>query len=204
MQGHVFFRDTWHHPYITSWFCGKRFYSPCFFAFSGVPAALWHVQPCTESKGRDCADNYCIYPLMLCIIFSCVYCYYYVNLGCWPWNGSYLPLLVIPEVFPPVVFSMQAHVFLRDTWHHLYLFLSKTFSLPLFFTCYGVQAALWQVQSCFCNNRLKVHRNKRRLWHAEHDSSASCMFYSMSRHSHEKISAQSSAVIRTGSCPTGY
>ena len=28
MQAHVFFRDTWHHPYITSCFCGKGFYSP--------------------------------------------------------------------------------------------------------------------------------------------------------------------------------
>ena len=27
MQAHVFFRDTWHHPYISSCFCGKRFYS---------------------------------------------------------------------------------------------------------------------------------------------------------------------------------
>ena len=44
-------------------FCGKRFYFPCFFAFSGVQAALWHVQPCTESKGRDCADNYTVYAL---------------------------------------------------------------------------------------------------------------------------------------------
>ena len=29
MQAHVFFRDTWHHPYITSCFCGKHFYFPC-------------------------------------------------------------------------------------------------------------------------------------------------------------------------------
>ena len=29
----MFFTDTWHHPYISSCFCGKRFYSPCFFAF---------------------------------------------------------------------------------------------------------------------------------------------------------------------------
>ena len=28
MQAHMFFRDTWHHPYITSCFCGKRFYFP--------------------------------------------------------------------------------------------------------------------------------------------------------------------------------
>ena len=28
MQAHVFFRDTWHHPYISSCFCGKHFYSP--------------------------------------------------------------------------------------------------------------------------------------------------------------------------------
>ena len=33
MQAHVFFRDTWRHPYISCCFCGKRFYFPCFFAF---------------------------------------------------------------------------------------------------------------------------------------------------------------------------
>ena len=27
MQGHVFFRDMWHHPYISSCFCGKRLIS---------------------------------------------------------------------------------------------------------------------------------------------------------------------------------
>ena len=52
-----------HHPYISTCFCGKRFYFPCFFTFYGVKAALWqfepealeesnasHMQPCTESK----------------------------------------------------------------------------------------------------------------------------------------------------------
>ena len=29
MQAHVFFGDTWHHPYISTCFCGKRFYFPC-------------------------------------------------------------------------------------------------------------------------------------------------------------------------------
>ena len=28
MQAHVFFGDTWHHPYISTCFCGKRFYFP--------------------------------------------------------------------------------------------------------------------------------------------------------------------------------
>ena len=50
IETHVFFRDTWHHPYITSCFCGKCFYFPCFFAFSGVQSALWHMQPCTEEE----------------------------------------------------------------------------------------------------------------------------------------------------------
>ena len=63
MQAHVFFGDTWHHPYSSTCFCGKRFYFPCFFTFYGVQAALWqfepealeesdasHMQPCTESK----------------------------------------------------------------------------------------------------------------------------------------------------------
>ena len=40
MQAHVFFGDTWHHPYISTCFCGKRFYFPCFFTFYGVQAAL--------------------------------------------------------------------------------------------------------------------------------------------------------------------
>ena len=29
--------------------------------------------------------------------------------------------LLVPEVFPPVDFSMQAHVFFGDTWHHPYI-----------------------------------------------------------------------------------
>ena len=29
MQAHVFFGDTWHHPYISTCFCGKHFYFPC-------------------------------------------------------------------------------------------------------------------------------------------------------------------------------
>ena len=28
MQAYVFFRNTWHHPYISTCFCGKRFYFP--------------------------------------------------------------------------------------------------------------------------------------------------------------------------------
>ena len=36
MQGHMFFGDTWHHPYISTCFCGKRFYFPCFFTFYEV------------------------------------------------------------------------------------------------------------------------------------------------------------------------
>ena len=31
-------------------FCGERFYSPCFFAFSGVQAALWHVQLALKAR----------------------------------------------------------------------------------------------------------------------------------------------------------
>ena len=63
MQAHVFFGYIWHHPYISTCFCGKLFYFPCFFTFYGVQAALWlfdpealeesdasHMQPCTESK----------------------------------------------------------------------------------------------------------------------------------------------------------
>ena len=37
---------------------------------------------------------------------------------------------------------------------------------------------------------------------AEHDPSASCMFYAVSLRSRETVSAESSAVIRTGACPT--
>ena len=38
----------------------------------------------------------------------------------WIVEHGMVPLLV-PEVFPPVDFSMQAHVFLGDTWHHPYI-----------------------------------------------------------------------------------
>ena len=44
-----------------------------------------------------------------------------------------VPLLV-PEVFPPVDFSMQAQVFFGDTWHHPYIstcFCGKRFYFPL-------------------------------------------------------------------------
>ena len=36
----------------------------------------------------------------------------------WVVGHGMVPLLV-PEVFPPVDFSMQAHVFFGDTWHHI-------------------------------------------------------------------------------------
>ena len=36
MQAHVFFRDTWHHAYITSCFCGKCFYFPCYNHINGT------------------------------------------------------------------------------------------------------------------------------------------------------------------------
>ena len=36
MQAHVFFRDTWHHPYICSCFCGKCFYSYLYTRDSGI------------------------------------------------------------------------------------------------------------------------------------------------------------------------
>ena len=38
----------------------------------------------------------------------------------WVVEHGMVPLLV-PEVFPPVDFSMQAHVFFGDTWHHPYI-----------------------------------------------------------------------------------
>ena len=36
-------RDTVHHPYISTCFCGKHFYAPCFFTFYGAQAAWRHV-----------------------------------------------------------------------------------------------------------------------------------------------------------------
>ena len=44
-------------------FLWKTFLLPCFFAFSGVQAALWRMQPCNESKRRGCADNYTVYAI---------------------------------------------------------------------------------------------------------------------------------------------
>ena len=67
----------------------------------------------------------------------------------WVVEHGMVPLLV-PEVFPPVDFSMQAHVFFGDTWHHPYIstcFCGKSFYFPCFFTLNGVQAAIWQFQS---------------------------------------------------------
>ena len=56
----------------------------------------------------------------------------------WVVEHGMVPLLV-PEVFPPVDFSMQAHVFFGDTWHYPYIF-------TCFYTFYGVQAAFWQFE----------------------------------------------------------
>ena len=33
MQAHVFFIDTWYHPYISTCFCGKRFYFPYNYSY---------------------------------------------------------------------------------------------------------------------------------------------------------------------------
>ena len=74
MQAHMFFRDTWRHSYITSCFCGKHFYFPCFFAFSGVQAALWHMQPCTEEEAVLTTILYMpfvVYYLFLCVLLLC-------------------------------------------------------------------------------------------------------------------------------------
>ena len=38
----------------------------------------------------------------------------------WVVGHGMVPLLV-PEVFPPVDFFMQVHVFIGDTWHHPYI-----------------------------------------------------------------------------------
>ena len=52
-----------------------------------------------------------------------------VYLGCWAWNGT----PPCSKVFLPVDFSMQAHVFFGDTWHHPYIstcFCGKRFYFP--------------------------------------------------------------------------
>ena len=52
----------------------------------------------------------------------------------WVVEHGMVPLLV-PEVFPPVDFSMQAHVFFGDTWHHPYIstcFCGKRFYFPIY------------------------------------------------------------------------
>ena len=59
------------HHFLFLW---KTFYSPCFFAFSVVQAALWHTQPCTESKG-----TILYMPFDVVYYLFCVYCYYYVT-----------------------------------------------------------------------------------------------------------------------------
>ena len=130
MQAHMFFRDTWHHPYISSCFVGNVFTPLVSLLFlecklhCGTCALHW------KQGQRLCWQLYSICPLMLCIIFSCVYCYYYVNLGCWAWNGT-----------PPWSWSFSTSWFFHAgtcvLWRHLapslhlYLFLWKTFLLPL-------------------------------------------------------------------------
>ena len=46
MQAHVFFRDTWHHPYITSCFCGKHFYFPCNYSINEQEVIKVHFTSC--------------------------------------------------------------------------------------------------------------------------------------------------------------
>ena len=58
-----------------------------------------------------------------------------------------VPLLV-PRVFPPVGFSMQAHMFFRDTWHHPYItscFAENVFTL-LVSLLFGPKAPLYCFQ----------------------------------------------------------
>ena len=57
--------------------------------------------------------------------------------------------LRVPEVFQPVDFSMQAHVFFRDTWHHSYIstcFCGKRFYFPYaVYSSYLLQLYTWVV-----------------------------------------------------------
>ena len=55
-----------------------------------------------------------------------------------------VPLLV-PEVFPPVDFSMQAHVFFGNAWRHSYIstcFCGKRFYFPTYIHRYEHEAIL--------------------------------------------------------------
>ena len=157
MQVHVFFRDTWYHPYITACFLWKTFLLPFFFAFSGVQAALWHVQPCTEEEA-----------VLTTILYMPFHVVYYFSLcvllllrqpGLL--NMEWYPSLFL-KFFHQLIFHAGTCVLRRHLAPslHLYLFCGKRFYFPCFLTFYGVQAALWQFQSCLRNNRLKVHRNK--------------------------------------------
>ena len=55
-----------------------------------------------------------VYYLFLCVAILLLL------LSTWVVEHGMVPLLV-PEGFPPVEFSMQAHVFSGDTWHHPYI-----------------------------------------------------------------------------------
>ena len=90
-------------------------------------------------------------------------CLWHQRMSTWVVKHGMVPLHV-PEVFPPVDFSMQAHVFLGDTWHHPYIdissyFLWKTFLLPWFLYFYGVQAALWQFESWSLGSYAKLKQD---------------------------------------------
>ena len=110
----------------------------------------------------------------------------------------------VPEVFHQLIFPCR-HMCSSETLApplHLYLFLWRTFLLSLFLYFLWSASCTLQFHSCFRNTGSKYIETNAAS--AEHDLSASCMFYAVILRSCETVSAESSAVIRTGACPTGY
>ena len=73
-----------------------------------------------------------------------------------------VPLLV-PEVFPPVDFSMQAHVFFGDTGHHPYIstcFCGKRFYFPV----YGVNLSQSGFKPEFESESWRLYERRVSVW----------------------------------------
>ena len=92
------------------------------------------------------------------------------------------------------------HTLFSDTWHHPYIsicFCGKRYYFPYFLIFMECK----QVSPVFVitgSKHIETNANS-----AKHGPSASCMFYAASLRSRKTISAELSAVITTGACPTG-
>ena len=126
-------------------FCGKRFYSPCFFAFSGVQAALWHVRLALKARAEAVLTTILympfdvVYYLFLCVLLLLR------QLGLL--SMEWYPSLIL-KFFHQLIFPCR-HMCSLETLGtiptSLLVFVENIFTSLV--TFYGVQAALWQFES---------------------------------------------------------